>query len=121
MLLILMVQYLFKETIHLKIMQHLEQHAGSAKSFIKGTKGNNVETPSELSTDSNFVDFEKMYIQIVNEQQMLIEKSKEHIMGPNIEITSPGIYTINNAATNEYEMNAENTNTVYSGATRLFY
>ena len=94
--------------------------AGSTKSFIKGTKGDNVTTTSELSTDSNFVDFEKMYIQIVNEQQMLIEKSKEHIMGPNIEITSPGIYTINNAATNEYEMNAENTSTVYSGSPRLF-
>ena len=94
--------------------------AGSVKSFIKGTKGNNVETPSELSTDSSYVDFEKMYVQLVNEQQMLIEKTKEHIMGPNIEITSPGIYTINNAATNEYEMNAENTDTVYSGVTRLF-
>lgn len=94
--------------------------AGSVKSFIKGTKGNNVETPSELSTDSSYVDFEKMYVQLVNEQQMLIEKTKEHIMGPNIEITSPGIYTINNAATNEYETNAENTSTVYSGVTRLF-
>ncbi len=94
--------------------------AGSVKSFIKGTKGNNVETPSELSTDSSYVDFEEMYVQVVNEQQMLIDKTKKNIMGPDIEITSPGIYTINNAAINEHEANAENTGTVYSGTNRLF-
>ena len=94
--------------------------AGSIKSFIKGTKGSNVTTSSELATDSNFVDFEKMYVQIVNEQQMLIDKTKEHIMGPNIEITSPGVYTINNLALQENEMDAENNNSTYSGPNRLF-
>ena len=94
--------------------------AGSTKSFIKGTKGDNVTTTSSLSTDSNFVDFEKMYVQIVNEQQMLIDKTKEHIMGPNLEITSPGVYTINNLALQEYEMDAENNNTTYNGPNRLF-
>ena len=94
-------------------------NAGSTKSFIKGTKGDNVTTSSSLSTDTNFVDFEKMYVQIVNEQQMLIDKTKEHIMGPNIEITSPGVYTINNAAISDREENANNSTTYY-GPTRIF-
>ncbi len=95
------------------------ENAESVKSFIKGTKGDNVTTTSQLATDPSFVDFEKMYVQVVNEQQILLDKTTKDILGPEIEITSPGIYTIHNSALYESEDNAQG-NTSYGGNNRLF-
>ena len=68
------------------------------KSFIKGTKGNNVTTSSELITDSNYIDFNRLFTQVMNESITLADKTKYYINSAKIEINKPGIYTIQNTA-----------------------
>ena len=44
-------------------------------SYVSGEIGDNVYTDSLVATSRNFVDFEKMYVQVVNEQKLLVEKA----------------------------------------------
>ena len=69
-------------------------NAGQIKSFIKGSKGDNVSTTSTLVTDSNYLDFEKLYNKVTIESQELANKSTNDINSAKIEITKPGNYTI---------------------------
>ena len=73
--------------------------AGNTKSFIKGTKGDNVSTQSQLISDPNYVDFNKMYKQIVIESKQLADNTQYHINDSKVEITQPGIYTVNSMPT----------------------
>ena len=43
------------------------------------------------------VDFDKMYAQVMNESQMLVDKTEYHINDHYVHIDKPGIYMINNA------------------------
>ena len=82
--------------------------AGNIKSFIKGTKTDDISTPSQLVTDSNYVDFNKMYNQVMSESLYLAENTQYHLNGTKMEVSKPGIYTIHNTARqyyNEFECN----------------
>jgi len=69
-------------------------------SFIKGNLGTNIKTPSQVATNKDYVSFDKMYAQVVNEQKKLVEKTNKKLITSNINITIPGIYMINNTETN---------------------
>jgi len=94
-------------------------NAGGVQSFIKGNKAGNVNTSSTISTDTNYVDFDNMYLKVLIEQRKLLENTSKNIVGPGLTITSPGVYTINNSATYEGEANSEYTSSLYTGPTRL--
>ena len=87
--------------------------AGNTKSFIKGTISNNAITNSQLVTDSNYIDFNKLYQNVMLESQLLIDNSKKYINKPNVEISEPGIYTIDNMARQYYSNNNSNSNSNY--------
>ena len=70
----------------------------NVKSFIKGSKGNNITTNSQLVMDSNYIDFYKLYSQIISESKALVTSTTYYINNEKIEISKPGIYTINNTA-----------------------
>ena len=65
-------------------------------SYIKGTKGSNVETLGNTATNSDFIDFDKLYKQVVAESNALIEKTEYHINDKNVQLDKPGIYQIDN-------------------------
>ena len=69
----------------------------SYESYIKGNVGNNVTTTAKRVTTSNYVDFKKMYQQVINEQQKLVDDTEYKINDYQIKIDKPGIYTITNA------------------------
>ncbi len=85
-------------------------NANNVKSFIKGTKGNNVIFNNPLLTNSDYIDFDKMYINIMNQSQSLINEAEYHINNKKLEIDKPGIYTIHNTAGNR-AIDNENNNT----------
>ena len=68
------------------------------KSFIKGQKDSNVSTPSELVTDSNYIDFDKLYANIMKQSQALADNTEYHINSAKLEVSKPGVYSINNTA-----------------------
>ena len=70
-------------------------------SYISGEMGDNVYTDANIATNQDFVDFEEMYVHVVNEQKLFLEKATP-INNDSITISSPGIYTIQNTA-NYYE------------------
>ena len=84
--------------------------AGEIKSFIKGTRGNNVNTTSQLVTDSNYIDFNKLYANVMSESQAIADNSEYNINSAQIEISKPGIYTIDNTSiyTNDSRMYSNN-------------
>ncbi len=65
-------------------------------SFIKGNLGKNIKVDSNITNNSNYVDFDKMHAQITNEQKILVDKTEYKINEQNILIKKPGIYMINN-------------------------
>ena len=83
--------------------------AGDVKSYIKGTKGNNVTALSSLVTDANYIDFEKLYKNVLNESRQLIDMPQSHINSANLEISEPGIYTIDNTAIGKTATNSSTT------------
>ena len=64
-------------------------------SHINGTTKDYVQTNSKVSTNKNFIDYEKLYKQILSESQTLVEKTEYHINSKEIFINKPGIYQIN--------------------------
>ena len=80
----------------------LGSDAGTVKSFIKGTKENNITVSSDLVTDPNYIDFGKMYQNVMNDSMALIDNTEYHINKPKLEVSKPGIYTIHNIANNVY-------------------
>ena len=66
--------------------------AGNIKSFIKGTKGENVQTNSTVLTNSDYIDFNKMYEKVLLTSENLIDNTQYHLQGINLEVTKPGIY-----------------------------
>ena len=81
--------------------------AGNVKSYIKGNIIGNITTPSQVATDSNYLDFNKMYESILAQSNALADKTEYYINNQKLEISKPGIYTINNTAT---ETSCPNTN-----------
>ncbi|MBQ1550785.1 MAG: choice-of-anchor A family protein [Bacilli bacterium] len=73
-------------------------NTGGIKSFIKGTRGNNVTTTSELISDANYLDFERLFTQVMIESITLADKTEYYINSAKLEINKPGIYTIQNTA-----------------------
>ena len=73
--------------------------AGNIKSFIKGTKGENIQTNSTVLTNSDYIDFNKMYEKVLLTSENLIDNTQYHLQGTNLEVTKPGIYTVDNVAT----------------------
>ena len=73
--------------------------AGNTKSFIKGTKGNNVSTTSSLVTDPNYIDFNKLYENVLLTSEYLINNTEYHLQGIELEVSKPGIYTVDNVPT----------------------
>ena len=84
--------------------------AGNTKSFIKGTISDNAITNSQLVTDSNYIDFNKLYQNVMFESKLLIDNSKNRINKPNVEISEPGLYTIDNMARQYYSNSNNNSN-----------
>ena len=80
----------------------LGSDAGTVKSFIKGTKENNITVSSDLVTDQNYIDFGKMYQNVMNDSMALIDNTEYHINKPKLEVSKPGIYTIHNIANSVY-------------------
>ncbi len=80
----------------------LGSDAGTIKSFIKGTKENNITVSSDLVTGPNYIDFGKMYQNVMNDSMALIDNTEYHINKPKLEVSKPGIYTIHNIANNVY-------------------
>ena len=81
--------------------------AGNVKSYIKGNIIGNITTPSQVATDPNYLDFNKMYEAILTQSNALADKTEYYINNQKLEISKPGIYTINNTAT---ETSCPNTN-----------
>ena len=69
----------------------------NTKSYIKGTIGDKVQVSSRV-TDSNYLDFSKMYEEVMKESQAIADNTKYYINNKKMEITTPGIYTIQNTA-----------------------
>ncbi|MBQ1551892.1 MAG: choice-of-anchor A family protein [Bacilli bacterium] len=67
------------------------------KSYIKGSIGNDVVVTSQ-ATDSNYLDFNKMYLEIMKESQTIADNTDHFINSKNLEVSAPGIYTIQNTA-----------------------
>ncbi len=89
------------------------ENAGNVKSFIKGEKGDNVTTTSQLISDANEIDFNQMYNQVVIESEALANQSTKEINSAKIEISAPGNYTIKNTSVfweepSEYYRNRDN-------------
>ena len=78
-------------------------NAGTTKSFIKGTKGDNVTTTSSLVTNTDYLDFNKMYAQVMSESNTLADNTEYHINSAKLEVSKPGVYSINNTA-DSYEI-----------------
>ena len=74
--------------------------SNNIKSYISGTKGNNITTSSQLVIDPNYIDFNKLYLQVMNTSQALADNTEYHINDAKLEISKPGIYTIHNTAGN---------------------
>ena len=72
---------------------------GNVKSFVGGELSN-AEIVNEFNfvTDPNYIDFNKLYVNVVNESKWLAEASEYNINNSKIEISKPGIYTVNNTA-----------------------
>ena len=83
------------------------EKAGNTNSFIKDRLDNNITPATQIITDQNYIDFNKMYKSIIVESQALADKTEYHINNPKLEITKPGIYTIHNTAAKiRYEQNS---------------
>ena len=74
--------------------------AGNINSYLKGTKGNNITFNNQLLTNSDYINFDKMYLNIMNQSQSLFNDSDYHINDKKLEISKPGIYTIHKTAAN---------------------
>lgn len=72
-------------------------------SYIAGTTEENIFTQSKTSTNENFIDFEKLYKQVLAESNALLSKTQYYINSKNIEIDKPGIYQINSTRFNSQE------------------
>ena len=88
------------------------------KSFIKGQKDSNVSTPSELVTDSNYIDFDKLYANIMKQSQALTDNTEYHINSAKLEVSKPGVYSINNTA-NSYKKHDSQGNYIDGGQNAL--
>ena len=73
-------------------------NANNKKSFIKGIIGEGVSTPSEVVTDPNYIDFDKLYASIMSESKTLTDKAEYQINSAKLEVSKSGIYNINNTA-----------------------
>ena len=83
-------------------------NAGTIKSVITGTKGDNITAVSGLITDSNYIDFKKMYTEVMGESQAIADNTEYHMNGANLEVSKPGIYTIHNTALAKSGPNVQN-------------
>ena len=83
-------------------------YSGTKKSFVKGNISNYVEFSSR-STDSNYLNFTKMYEEVTKESQTIANNTEYYINSANIEISKPGIYTIQNTASFMHDNNGYNT------------
>jgi len=90
-------------------------YSSNIKSYISGTKGSNISTSSQLVTDSNYIDFDKLYLQVMNTSQALADNTEYHISDARLEVSKPGIYTINNTA--GYYSEKENGSEYYTSST----
>ncbi len=72
-------------------------NSGSNRSYINGNIGNRVEVSNQIN-DSNYLDFNKMYEEIMKESQSIADNTKYYINNKKLEVSSPGIYTIQNTA-----------------------
>ena len=71
---------------------------GNNKSYIKGSKSSTISVQSDLVTDSNYIDFNKLYNVVLRDSYNLAEASTNYINDKKIEIDRPGNYTINNTS-----------------------
>ena len=87
--------------------------ANGVKSYIKEPLGNNISTLSPISTDPNFIDFNKMYESIMTESQAIADNTNYYINDAKIEISQPGIYTIQNTSLYYVQNNTSYDNNIY--------
>ena len=64
-------------------------------SHISGNTKSYVTTPSTTATNKDFIDYKKLYNNILAESQALVDKTQYHINSKHIVISKPGIYQIN--------------------------
>ncbi len=74
------------------------EYSDGIKSYISGIKGGDITAPDNLVTDDDYIDFNKLYLNVLNESKQLVKKAKAHIHSANFEISSPGIYTVDNTS-----------------------
>lgn len=82
----------------------------NAISYIKGTKSTNVTSESITVQNSNFIDVNKLYKQILAESNSLVNMTEHHINSKYMEIDKPGIYQINSTRINIHNWNRTNEN-----------
>ena len=99
------------------LTEYQQKIQGTNKGDIKNL---NVEGPvlarGEYANKVNEdVDFDKMYAQVMNESQMLVDMTEYHINDYYINVDKPGIYMINNTAkANDYYRLYNSDQTAYS-------
>ena len=57
-----------------------------------------MTVPSQLVTDSDYVDFNKMYTKVMLQSQIFAEKSEYHTNSAKIEVSKLGVYLVHNSA-----------------------
>ena len=90
--------------------------SNNIKSYISGIKGSNITTSSQIVTDSNYIDFNELYLKVMNTSQALADSTEYHINDSKLEVSKPGIYTVHNTAShygekfpgNDYYINSSN-------------
>lgn len=84
-------------------------------SFIKGTKSDQISYAGKISTNKDFIDFDKLYKQVLAESNTLADKTEYHINSKKMEISKPGIYQINSTLFNSFNYDR------YNGRAENFY
>ncbi|MBQ1551231.1 MAG: choice-of-anchor A family protein [Bacilli bacterium] len=77
---------------------NIGSNAGSIKSFFKGNIGNGVTILSQRTTDPNYIDFKRLYEEVIKESQAIADNTEYYINSAKFEVSKPGIYTVQNTA-----------------------
>ena len=76
----------------------IDSGSSTIKSYIKGNINSNNSIPANTITDPNYIDFNKMYKEILKQSKTIADNTEYYINSPNFEVSKPGIYTVQNTA-----------------------
>lgn len=76
----------------------IDSESSTIKSYIKGNINSNDSIPANTITDPNYIDFKKMYEEVMKQSQSIADNTEYYINSANFEVSKPGIYTVQNTA-----------------------